>query len=157
MLCFGLVGCTKIYKGIDELIEKAREEIPISDADTVDMQYAGMSVFEDEALVWFISGNEYQSHEYLPMEVEIKGEDEYIFLRIYRPLVGRGDDIALLNWNDGYAFCINNSKCASVMITDETGTHEEIIKNNSYPYVFYNSSIPTEYVFLDKDGNELPQ
>ena len=39
ILCFALAGCKKIYKGTDELIEKAREEIPISDADTINMQY----------------------------------------------------------------------------------------------------------------------
>ena len=157
MLCFGLVGCTKTYKGTDELIEKAREEIPISDADTTDIQYAGMSVVEDKALIWFISGNEYQGHYYLPMEVEVKGEDEYVFVRTYRPMDRRGDDIALLDWMNGYAFVINNPKCVSVMIRDKTGAHKEIIENNSYPYVFfYKYSSSFEYNFLDKDGNELP-
>lgn len=157
ILCFGFVGCTKTYKGTYELIEKAREEIPISDADTIDMQYAGKSVVGDKALIWFISGNEYEGHYYLPMEVEVKGEDEYVFVRTYRPMDRRGDDIALLRWNNGYAFVINNSKCASVMIRDNTGTRKESIENKSLPYVFYNSSIPSEYVFLNKDGNELPQ
>ena len=72
ILCFSISGCTKTYKGTDELIEKAREEIPVSDADTIDMQYGGMCTVDDTALVWFISGNQYQTHYYLPMEVEIK-------------------------------------------------------------------------------------
>ena len=61
ILCFSISGCTKTYKGTDELIEKAREEIPVSDADTIDMQYGGMCTVDDTALVWFISGNQYCS------------------------------------------------------------------------------------------------
>lgn len=155
LLCFSLVGCAKTYKGTDELIEKARKEIPISDADTIDMQYAGMSIVDDKALAWFISGNEYQSHYYLPMEVEVKGEAEYAFVRSYRAMEGRGEDIAILNWNEGYAFVINNPKCASVKITGDKGIHEENVDKGAYPYVFYYPSIPSEYVFLDAEGNEL--
>ena len=81
LLCFGLVGCSKTYHGIDELIEKAREEFPISNADTVDIQYAGMCGEDNKALAWFISGDEYQVHHYLPMEIEIKGNGaNYTFI-----------------------------------------------------------------------------
>lgn len=50
ILGFSLVGCTKTYKGTDGLIEKAREEIPISDSDTADMQYGGItsSLYNDQ-------------------------------------------------------------------------------------------------------------
>ena len=66
ILCFSISGCTKTYKGTDELIEKAREEIPVSDADTIDMQYGGMCTVDDTALVWFISGNRYLEIHYTP-------------------------------------------------------------------------------------------
>ena len=66
ILCFSISGCTKTYKGTDELIEKAREEIPVSDADTIDMQYGGMCTVDDTALVWFISGNQYLEIHYTP-------------------------------------------------------------------------------------------
>lgn len=154
ILCFSLAGCTKTYKGTDGLIEKAREEIPISDADTMDIQYGGMSVIDDKALVWFISGNQYQAHSYLPMEVKIKGEAEYAYVRTYKPM-SRLIDTAVLNWNHGYAFIVNNPKCVSVKITDETGTHEEMIGKDDYPYVFYCSSVPSEYIFIDAEGNEI--
>jgi len=62
VLCFSLMGCTKIYHGTDELMEKARQEIPISDADTIEMRYAGMCGDDDRAIAWYISGNEYQAH-----------------------------------------------------------------------------------------------
>ena len=154
VLCFSLAGCAKTYKGTDGLIEKAREEIPISDADTIDMQYGGMCVVDDTALVWFVSGNKHQAHYYLPMEVEIKGEAEYAYVRTYKPMSNL-TDTAVLNWNHGYAFIVNNPNCVAVKITDETGTHEETIEKDAYPYVFYCSSVPSEYIFIDAKGNEL--
>lgn len=154
ILCFSLAGCTKAYKGTDGLIEKAREEIPISDADTADIQYGGMCAMDDTALIWFISGNEYQAHYYLPMEVEIKGDADYTYVRTYKPLSPLMDT-AVLNWNRGCAFIVNNPNCVSVKITDEAGTHDEIIEKDAYPYVFYWASIPLEYIFIDSEGNEL--
>lgn len=153
-MCFSLAGCAKTYKGTDELIEKAREEIPISDAATIDMQYGGMCAKDDTALVWFISGNKEQTHYYLPMEVKIKGESEYAYVRTYKPMSDL-TDTAVLNWNQGYAFIVNNTDCVSVKITDETGTHEETIAKDAYPYVFYCSSVPSEYIFIDAEGNKL--
>ena len=160
-LTLSLAGCARTYNGTDELIEKAREEIPISDAATVGMQFAGGYVQNKKALFWFISGNEQQAHYYLPMEVEIKREDQYKFVRTYEPLDDSPKDIAALLWNNSYVFLINNPACTAVRITDENGTYEETIEADAYPYVFSCSSkpefspIPTDYVFLDADGNEL--
>ena len=71
-MVLSLSACGKTLKGTDGLIEKAREEIPISDSDTIDLQYAGMCGNDNRAIAWFISGNEYQKNYYLPMEVEVK-------------------------------------------------------------------------------------
>ena len=128
LFCVSLTGCTKIYNGTDELTEKARKEMPVSDFETTDIQYAGMSVADNKALAWFISGNEYQAHYYLPMEVEVKGDDKYSFVRTYKPMNGETDNIAILNWNGGYSFVVNNSDCASVKITGENGIYEEKVK-----------------------------
>ena len=157
LLCFGFVGCSKTYHGIDELIEKAREEFPISNADTVDIQYAGMCGEDNKALAWFISGNEYQAHHYLPMEIEIKGNGaNYTFIHTYKPITDRVKDIAIVNWNRGYAFLINNPEVATVSITLENGeVIEEVIQKDTIPYVFYVSSIPSEYVFLNINGVEV--
>ena len=129
LFCVSLTGCTKIYNGTDELTEKARKEMPVSDFETTDIQYAGMSVADNKALAWFISGNEYQAHYYLPMEVEVKGDDKYSFVRTYKPMNGETDNIAILNWNGGYSFVVNNSDCASVKITGENGIYEEKVKD----------------------------
>ena len=145
---------SKIYKGTDALISKAREELPVSDADTIELQYAGLCGKEDEVLIWFISGNEYQTHYYLPIGFNVVGEDEYTFIRTFKP-VERAIDIAVLQWKGGYSFIINNPKCVAIEITDNSGTHKISIEKGTYPYVFYNNLLPSEYAFLDKDGNEI--
>ena len=104
-MVLSLSACGKTLKGTDGLIEKAREEIPISDSDTIDLQYAGMCGNDNRAIAWFISGNEYQKHYYLPMEVEVKEDAaEYTFIRTYKPIDDRIGDIAYIQWGDGYAF-----------------------------------------------------
>lgn len=157
MLCFFITGCEKTYHGTDELIEKARKEIPISEADSTEIQYAGMCGIDNKVIAWFISGNEYQAHYYLPMEIEIKGNGaNYSFVRTYKPIDDRAKDVAILNWNFGYAFLINNSQIAKVKITLESGEIiEENIKDKTIPYTFYIDAIPAEYIFLDCEGNEI--
>lgn len=158
VLTLSLVGCQKTIKGTDELIEKAREELPISDADSIEVQYAGMCAEGDKALIWFISGNEYQKHYYLPMECEIVGEDEYTFTHTYKPM-DRADDIAVLEWQGGYCFLVNNPICHTIKITGNVGgvgnTTDVTIEKDAYPYLYYYELLPTEYIFLDADGNEL--
>ena len=155
IICFFLTGCARTYHGTDELTEKAREEFPISEADTTEVRYAGMIGKGDKAIAWFISGSEYQYHCYLPMEIGIKGNAaEYTFIRTLKPM-DRGLDIAVLQWDRGYCFLINNSECSCVRITDNSGTHEVAIEKDEYPFVFYNELLPSEYYFLDKNGNVI--
>ena len=159
MVCvLGMVSCSvKTYKGTDELMEKARKELPISDADTIDMQYAGMCGVDNKAIAWFISGNEYQSHYYLPMEIEIKENyAEYIFVHTHTPMMDRVNDVAMVNWNQGYAFLINNPEITTIQMTLPNGeVVEEVIQKGAIPYTFYVSFIPSEYIFIDAEGNKV--
>lgn len=155
LLCLNLAGCAKTYHGTDELMEKARQEIPISDADTIEMQYAGMCGEDNKAIAWYISGDEYQAHYYLPMEIEIKDNGaNYTFVQTYKPMTDRCADVAVVNWHQGYAFLINNPKVATVHITLQNGeiTEEDI---QGIPYAFYVASVPSKYVFLDAEGNDI--
>ncbi len=155
LLCLGFAACAKTYHGTDELIEKARQEITVSDSDTVDIKYAGMTKVDNKAIAWFISGNEYQAHYYLPMEIEVNGDD-YKFVRTYKPMTDACSDVAVVNWNRGYAFLINNPNVATVKITLENGeVTEESIQRGDIPCEFYTSYIPAEYTFLDAQGNEV--
>ncbi len=155
-MILSLVGCTKIYNGTEALIDKVREEIPIANADDAEIKYAGMCGDGDIVLIWYISGNEYQGHTYFPIECEVTGEAEYKFIRSFNIVMDeRCSDVCILQWGRGYSFCINNPKCKTIRITDGTGTYDEVIENDCYPYVFYTNGVPSEYVFLDSNGNEL--
>lgn len=150
-----LTGCQKKIEGTDGLIEKAREVIPVADSDIIEMQYVGMHTKGNMMLAWFISGNEYQAHYYLPMECEVVGEDEYVFNRIYDPLSRGGEDDYVLQWEGGYSFIVNNPKCRTLKITDSNSTKEINIDENAYPFIYYNELLPTAYAFLDAQGNKL--
>lgn len=159
-MVLSLSACGKTLKGTDGLIEKAREEIPISDSDTIDLQYAGMCGNDNRAIAWFISGNEYQKHYYLPMEVEVKEDAaEYTFIRTYKPIDDRIGDIAYIQWGDGYAFIVNNTNCKSVRFTSGNEVYEEVIPDDTYPYVFFYLSDHTnstlQFEFLDAEGNPI--
>lgn len=130
-----LTGCQKKIEGTDGLIEKAREVIPVADSDIIEMQYVGMHTKGNVMLAWFISGNEYQAHYYLPMECEVVGEDEYVFNRIYDPLSRGGEDDYVLQWEGGYSFIVNNPKCRTLKITDSNSTKEINIGENAYPFI----------------------
>ena len=106
-LLFSLSGCQKIMNGTDDLIEKAREIIPVADAENIEITYAGLIGDDEDALIWFVSGNEYKAHYYLPMECKIVGKDAYTFVHKHKP-IDRGTDIVALQWNGGYAFLVNN-------------------------------------------------
>lgn len=157
VLCFllSLTGCQKKIEGTNGLIEKAREVIPVADSDIIEMQYVGMHTKGNVMLAWFISGNEYQAHYYLPMECEVVGEDEYVFNRIYDPLSRGGEDDYVLQWEGGYSFIVNNPKCRTLKITDSNSTKEINIDENAYPFIYYNELLPTAYAFLDAQGNKL--
>lgn len=150
-----MTGCQKKIEGTDGLIEKAREVIPVADSDIIEMQYVGMHTKGNVMLAWFISGNEYQAHYYLPMECEVVGEDEYVFNRIHDPLSRGGEDDYVLQWEGGYSFIVNNPKCRTLKITDSNSTKEINIGENAYPFIYYNELLPTAYAFLDAQGNKL--
>lgn len=152
-----LVGVftTQSHKIVGEegLIAKARKEINLAEADTIEMVIAGKSTINrDTHLFWFVTGNEYQMNRPHPIEfVEVKN-DEYKFVHSYNP-IPRGQDIYVLLWHSGYSFFVNNPKCKTIRIDDSAGTKE--IEVTEYPFVYYNVLSPSEYLFLDEAGNEI--
>ena len=156
LMLAGLCSCSskEVLRGTDELLQKAREELPVAEAETIELNYAGLCAKGDLALIWFVSGNEYQAHSFLPMECTIVGEDEYTFERTCKPME-RGTDIAVLQWQDGYAFLVNNPQCKAIRITDVRGTQEIPIEKDVYPFLYYHTLLPSEYHFLDAAGEAL--
>ncbi len=151
LLCAGLSGCAEKYYEIDDLIEKAREEIPIADAENTEIQYAGMCEKDNKALAWFISGEGSQEHYYLPMEIKVKeNRAEYTFVKSYEPITDSAEDTAVLMWNHGYAFLVNNPeiKAIEIQLTD-VNTVTVQIEKDVLPYIYYIPSIPQAYEFLN--------
>lgn len=151
-------GCRATLTTEEELIEKAREEITVAEADTIDVQLAAICTKNDKALMWFITGNEYQMHRYFPMVFDVVGENEYVFVQRHNSLE-RGQDIYVYNWGDGYSFLVNNPECKSIKITGNVGglgaVTEVKIEDGDYPFHYYYELLPQEYIFLDDEGNEL--
>ncbi len=154
-----LFGCsTNTYRGTNALMEKARQELPLADAGTIDLTCAGLCGTEDTAIAWFIAGNAHQARYYLPLEVEIKpGRAEYVYLHTHKPLTDRAQDVAVVILSQGYAFLIHNPAVASVKMTTPDGEIlEETIPKKAIPYAFYVPFAPVEYIFLDAQGNTVP-
>lgn len=155
-----LSGCMSRIYDTEDFIQKAREIIPITDADS-----AAMTAVESDALisgsrrlVWIISGNEYQRHYYMPVEFQEIGKDYqkrpyYKFVHDYNP-VERCIDIAAVQWNGGISFLVNNKLCRAVRITDKSGSREYPV--TGIPCVIcYDDSPSFEYNYIDIDGNEM--
>ena len=152
MCLLTVTGCTPKYTE-KELIDKARSEIPISNADTIELSMVGYSSHETNRLIWFVSGNAYQSRTYTPIEFVEVGTDQFEFVKTYKP-IDRITDISALMWKDGYSFIINNENCCGIIITDSTG-NSDIITVEELPFVYYYQGIPSEYTFVDENGITL--
>ena len=152
-------GCEHALSGNDDLIEKAKEEMRISDAENIEIEYAGLVVKEGKALIWFIAGNEYSDKTYHAMECEVindKGkQNKFKFIRMSSVIDDRGEDIAICNWQGGYCFLINNENCNELVIkTDKETVYN--IKKDGCPYIEYIDPFTTvEYMFYDDCGNEI--
>lgn len=140
--------------GDEGLIAKARKEIDnLADIDTIDIVIAGKSTTNrNNHLFWFITGNEYQMHRYIPMEFTELENSEYKFVHKHSALK-RGQDIYVLMWHDGYSFIVNNPNCKSIRILGYAGETQVAVEQ--IPFVYYYPGLPSEYSFLDEDGNTL--
>ena len=137
--------------GDDELIAKARKEIKnLAEVETIEMTIAGKSTIDSNRhLFWIITGNEYQMHRYYPLEVIEVESGVYKFVKLYNRGHERGQDIFFEYFGNGYSFVINNPKCKNIVIG------ETIVAVTETPFVYYCPFVPSEYYFLDADGNEL--
>lgn len=144
---------THAVKGEEGMIATARKEIHnISEIDKIEIRIAGKSTVGDKCLVWFITGNEYQAHSYVPMEFTILQNEEFAFSHRYNG-IKRGRDIYCQIWGYGYSFLVNNGKCKSIKLEGHDGI--KIIPVDSIPFVCYYFGFPGEYEFLDENGKPL--
>ena len=158
IMMFSFIGCREKLMSTDDLIAKVKKEITVANADTIEVQLAAKHIEDDKALMWFITGNEYQMHRYFPIVFDVVGEEEYVFVQRHNALE-RGQDIFIYNWGDGYSFLVNNPKCKTIQITGNIGglgaVTEINIEDEEYPFHYYYELLPQEYIFLDAEGNEI--
>ena len=142
-----------VIEGEEGLIEKARKEIPVAEADTIDLVIAGEVTDGDEILVWFKSGNEYQNNRYTPIAFTALGDDKYRFEKTYKP-IDRGDKTAVVYWKDNFVCCIDNPNCRALEITYQDGSKNRIPVDET-PFVYSTRIFSGEYIFVDENGNRL--
>lgn len=148
-----LGGCKKTATDGGDMIKIAREEISVADAEKIDIQIIGSVDKDESSLVCFMTGNEYQSHSYFPIEFEIISREKYEFVKVYK-MLKRGMDIYVEEWKDGYVFIVNNDACKNIQITTIDG-ERQLVEVGNTPFLFYFEAIPAEYNFLDIDCNVL--
>lgn len=156
VLMFSFSACGNTLKGEEDIIEKARKEVPLADADNIEMKIIGTHNLGDKYLFWLMTGNEYQSNSYFVMETDLKGENKYEFVKLYDTL-DRGMDIRTLYYtcmgenalDTYYLFMVNNDDCVKMVLNGE------VIDIDSHPFVYRYKEFEGEYIFLDKDGNEI--
>ncbi len=150
-------ACGNTVKGEEGVIERARQELPLADAEDIEIKILGSHFLGDKHVFWLMTGNEYQANSYFAAETNVKGENEYEFVKLYEPM-DRGMDIRVLYYtcmgenvlDTYYLFMINNEKCTKLLINGE-----EEINIDSIPFVYKYKDFEGEYVFLDKDGSEI--
>lgn len=153
MLLFSFAGCGRVMDDEADYIRRARKEFHIADADTIEMKLIGEHRAGEKVLLWFVSGNEYQTHHYLPMSCFVAKDGGYVFDHAHKPL-DRGTEIVVVpGWQGGYAFCVNNPECKTIKIDDYSGVRE--IEVTEYPFIYYNKLLPGEYFFLDENGEAI--
>ena len=150
-------GGEKTMRSEEELLERARKELPLANADTTELRYAGCTEKEGSILFWFISGSEYQAHTYLPMECTVTQDGGYRFERCYDALM-RVRDVAVLPWwQRGFAFLVNNESCVAIRI-EPLGGEGFTVPADTLPFLYYyDGSMDFSYFFLDEAGNALPE
>ncbi len=149
-----LGGCKKTASDSEDMMKIAREEIPIADAEIIDMQIIGTIDKDEIRLVCFMTGNEYQAQTFFPIEFKRISHEKYEFVKVHE-MLGRGMDIHVEpSWKDGYVFIVNNDRCKSIQITSSDG-ELQLVEVGKLPFLFYFEEIPKEYDFLDADGNPL--
>ena len=153
VMAVSFAGCERVMYNEAAFIARARKEFHIADAEAIEITYIGEITEGDKALLWFMSGNEYQAHQYVPIRCGITEDGGRRFEHAYNT-IERGMDIAVLvDWYGGYAFCVNNPDCKTIQIEDYSGTKE--VEVTHYPFLYYNSLLPREYFFLDENGEEI--
>lgn len=151
-LSISIVGCQAGTVSTEEEIL----EVIIKDLDTdVDVRLIETIYLEESILAFYMTGNEYQAHEYGYAVFDEK-DDEYEFFHTY-DMYDRGMDLRSYPYNYGYFFLVNNADCNSIQLIHDG--EETIIDVVEIPFLYFYEDIKnnTEYYFLNDDSERLNQ
>lgn len=155
LMCFALIFAINLneqrIEGTQGVIDKVKNEIPLTNIEELDVHIIGSSVHQDKILIWFLVEGENQVKSYYPFEFEVLGDDEYSFVKSYIP-IKRNQEICSLLWKDGYSFMVDFADCEYINIYDETGKLTQIAVE-SIPFVYYHETVPSRYDYIDYNGN----
>lgn len=149
MLVILIVGCNaktvSTEKEISDVITKdLGADIEVQIIDTVHL--------EGKLLVFYMTSDEYQAHEYGYAEFDEKNS-EYKFLRTYA-MYDRGIDLRSAPYKNAYLFVVNNADCNYIQVVQNG--NEYIVEVEEIPFVYFWGDVGNmEYNFLDKGGNPL--
>ncbi|WP_352420385.1 hypothetical protein [Proteiniborus sp.] len=99
---------------------------------------------EDKLLVFYMTGNEYQAHEYGYAEFDEKN-DGYKFLRTY-DMYERGMDLRSAPYKNAYLFVVNNKQCKNIQILQNKS--KSMVEVEDIPFVyFWGNAITLSIIF----------
>lgn len=149
-----VAGCHKTAAGNDGLIRIARKEIPVADADTIDIKIVGFVDKGQSSLICLMTGGESQGHDYFAIEFRRLDRDRFEFISTY-PMAQRGTDIRTLLWGNMYVLMVNNTACRHIQMISGDGK-TKLTEVGALPFLYGTEPVfPLEYEFLDADGNQL--
>ena len=159
-----LCGCSATAATTEEMVELARDKIPVSDAENIQMQAAGRIDTENNTLLILRTGNEWQAHAYYPVTFEKRG-GAYVLTHVAKAMPQAGADGCYgCLWGDGYVLLTDSAACRAIRITYASG-EEHTLRVTSLPFSHYDTraftdmdgdgQAETRYAFLDADGHQL--
>lgn len=157
-------GCAGTVKTEEEMLTLARKEIPLSDAETIDMEIVGRIDEKEETLLIIKTGNEFQSNGFYPVSFK-QQKNAYRLSHVYRlGMSETANSCFTYLWKDSYVILVANEDCVTILITNELG-EEETVAVNSIPFLYQDKNAfddlnndgesKVEYLFLDNSGKEL--
>ena len=155
-------GCRRTMKSDADFIRKAREIMPIPNAEKTAMRYAGFVSDSSDgriSLHWVVSGEEEEDRAFLPMECErILPAWKYEYIRSCEASECM-EDVAMLEWGGWTVFCIGSTDMRGMRWTDAGGAEHKVsfeqIPYSTYPFLRSFEAGCASFTFLDGEGNVL--
>lgn len=149
ILSLFIVSCAgEIVRTDEEIYNIIERELDID----VDLKIIESINLENKLLVIYMTGDEYQTHEYGYAEFDEENEG-YKFVRTY-DMYDRGMDLRSAPYKNAYLFVVNNKECNNIQILQNS--NEFMVEVEDIPFVYlWDDANNIEYNFLNSSGEDL--